>query len=54
MHFVPLALNHPGLRGPHFQAILEEFASILVTKPEGCFLVMVLLLLFIPEPCIRF
>jgi hypothetical protein len=36
MRFVPLALNHMGLRGPHFQALLKEFASILVTKPEGC------------------
>ncbi len=24
------------LRGPHFEAVLKEFASILVTKPEGC------------------
>jgi hypothetical protein len=36
MRFVPLALNHLGLRGPHFQSLLKEFASILVTKPEGC------------------
>jgi hypothetical protein len=36
MRFVPLALNHMGLRGPHFQAVQKEFASILVTKPEGC------------------
>ena len=36
MRLVPLALNHLGLRGPHFQAVLKEFASILVTKPEGC------------------
>ncbi len=36
MRFVPLALNHLGLRGPHFQEVLKEFASILVTKPEGC------------------
>jgi len=36
MRFVLLALNHMGLRGPHFQAMLKEFASILVTKPEGC------------------
>jgi hypothetical protein len=35
MRFIPLALNHFGLRGPHFQAVLKEFASILVTKPEG-------------------
>jgi hypothetical protein len=36
LRLVPLALNHMGLRGPHFQALLKEFASILVTKPEGC------------------
>ena len=36
MRFVPLALDHLGLRGPHFQAVLKEFASILVTKLEGC------------------
>ena len=36
MRFVPLALNHLGLRGAHFQTVLKEFASILVTKPEGC------------------
>ncbi len=36
MRFVPLALNHFGLRGPHFQAVLKEFATIMVTKPEGC------------------
>ncbi len=36
--FVPLALNHLGLRGPHFQVVLKEFASLLVTKPEGCLL----------------
>ena len=36
MRFVPLAPNHLGLWGPHFQAVLKEFASILVTKPEGC------------------
>ncbi len=34
--FVPLAMNHFGLRGPHFQAVLKEFATIVVTKPEGC------------------
>ena len=37
MRFVPLALNHFGMRGPHFQAVLKEFATILVlTKPVGC------------------
>ncbi len=34
MRFVPLALNHFGLRGSHFQAVLKEFATIVVTKPE--------------------
>ena len=38
MRFDPLVLNHLGLRGPHFQAVLKEFATILVTKPEGCVL----------------
>lgn len=36
MRFIPLALNHVGMRGPHFQAVLKEFATILVTKPKGC------------------
>ena len=36
MRFIPLALNHFGLRGPHFQAALKEFATIVVTRPEGC------------------
>ncbi len=36
MSFVPLSLNHFGLRGPHFQAVLKEFATIVVTKLEGC------------------
>ena len=38
MRFVPMALNHVGMRGPHFQALLKELATIIVTKPEGCFL----------------
>ena len=33
---VPLALNHLGLRGGHFQAVLKEFATILVIRPGGC------------------
>ncbi len=33
---VPLALNHLGLRGGHFAAVLKEFATILVTRPGGC------------------
>jgi hypothetical protein len=36
MRLVPMTLYNLGLRGPHFQALLKEFASILVTKPEGC------------------
>jgi hypothetical protein len=36
--FIPLALTNMGLRGHHFQVVLEEFATILVTKPDGCFL----------------
>ncbi len=35
MRFIPLALNHLGLKGPHFQAALSEFATILIAKPEG-------------------
>jgi hypothetical protein len=34
--FIPLALNHVGLRGAHFTATLKEFATQLVTRPEGC------------------
>ena len=33
---ISLALNHMGLRGGHFQAMLKEFATILVTRPGGC------------------
>ena len=33
---IPLALNHMGLRGGHFQALLKEYATILVTRPGGC------------------
>ena len=33
---IPLALNHLGLRGGHFQAMLKEFAMILVTMLGGC------------------
>jgi len=36
MRFIPFPQNHLGLRGPHFQAMLKEFATILVTKPEVC------------------
>ena len=37
--FVPLAMNHLGLRGGHFYAALNEFATTLITKPSGCSLV---------------
>ena len=33
---IPLALNHMGLRGGHFQAMLKEFATIMVTRSGGC------------------
>jgi hypothetical protein len=36
MRYISLALNNTGLRGPHFQATLKEFATIMVTTPEGC------------------
>ncbi len=36
MRFIPMAMNHFGMRGPHFQAALKEFATIVVTVPEGC------------------
>ena len=36
MRFVPLPLNHFGMKGSHFQAVLKEFATIVVTRPEGC------------------
>jgi hypothetical protein len=33
---VPLAMNHLGLRGAHFESVLKEFATSLVSKPAGC------------------
>ena len=36
MRLIPLAMNRLGLRGPHFQAILKEFATLVVTDPAGC------------------
>ncbi len=33
---IPLALDHMGLRGAHFHAMLKEYATILVTRPGGC------------------
>ncbi len=35
MRLIPLAMNHLGRRGGHFQAALKEFATVLVTKPGG-------------------
>ena len=35
-HLMLLALNHLGVRGGHFNAVLKEFATILVTRPGGC------------------
>ena len=34
--FIPLAMNHFGLMGGHFNAALKEFASQLVLRPSGC------------------
>jgi hypothetical protein len=39
MRFISLAMNHLGLRGPHFQATFKEIAIIVVTNPENCSLV---------------
>jgi hypothetical protein len=36
MRFIPLAMNHFGLRGSHCNAALREFASQLVMRPTGC------------------
>ena len=36
MRLVPLAANQFGRRGPHFQALLSEYASELVMRPSGC------------------
>ena len=33
---IPLALNHLGLRGGYFQAMLKEFVTILVTRQGRC------------------
>ena len=33
MRFVPLAMNHFGLRGPHVHGVLKEFAIIVATRP---------------------
>jgi len=34
--FIPLALNQCGRRGPHFDAILREHASLMIRRPSGC------------------
>ena len=36
MRFVPLCANQFGRRGPHFEAMLTEFATELVSRPSGC------------------
>jgi hypothetical protein len=36
MRFIPLAMNHLGLRDSHFNAALREFATQLVMRPNGC------------------
>jgi hypothetical protein len=33
--FVLLAMKHFGLREGHFNALLKEFATLLVTRPKG-------------------
>jgi hypothetical protein len=34
--FIPLALNQCGRRGPYFEAILREHASLVIKRPSGC------------------
>jgi len=34
--FIPLVLNQCGKRGPHFEATLREFASLLIRRSSGC------------------
>jgi hypothetical protein len=36
MRFIPLAMNHLGLRGGHFNAAIREFATQRVMRPNGC------------------
>jgi hypothetical protein len=36
MRFIPLAMNHLGLRSSHFNAALREFATQMVMRPNGC------------------
>ena len=34
--FIPLVLNQCGRRGPHFEAMLLEHASLLIKRSSGC------------------
>ena len=34
--FIPLVQNQCGKRGPHFEATLREFASLLIKRSSGC------------------
>jgi hypothetical protein len=34
--FIPLAMNQCGRRGPHFDAVLREMASLLIKRPARC------------------
>jgi hypothetical protein len=36
MRFIPLAMNHLGLRGSYLNVALREFATQLVMRPNGC------------------
>ena len=33
---IPLVMNQRGRRGPHFQTMLREFASLLIKRSSGC------------------
>ena len=33
---IPLVMNQCGRRGPHFDAMLREFASLLIKRSSGC------------------
>ncbi len=34
--FIPLVQNQCGKRGPHFEAMLRELASLLIKRSSGC------------------
>ena len=36
--FIPLVQNQCGKRGPHFEATLREFATLLIKGSSGCHL----------------